>query len=59
MRAIQAAELAALWPEIAERRAANMRLFIAGLAAVAPPRLAPRRYQDFLTDTWQRLLLAD
>jgi AcrR family transcriptional regulator len=79
-------ELAALWTEIAERRAANMRLFVADLAAVAPLRLdpgqaadivwatnatelyqllvgqrgwTPRRYQDFLTDTWQRLLLAD
>jgi AcrR family transcriptional regulator len=79
-------ELAALWTEIAERRAANMRLFVADLAAVAPLRLdpgaaadiiwatnapemyqllvgqrgwAPQRYQRFLTDTWQRLLLAD
>src|SRR5260370_15064469 len=32
-------ELAALWREIAERRAANMRLFVADLAAVAPLRL--------------------
>jgi AcrR family transcriptional regulator len=31
--------LAALWAEIAERRAANMRLFVADLAAVAPLRL--------------------
>jgi hypothetical protein len=65
---------------------ANIRLFVADLAAVAPLRLdpgqaaaivwatnatelyqllvgqrgwTPRRYQDFLTDTWQRLLLAD
>ena len=80
------AELAALWTEIAERRAANMRLFVADLAAVAPLRLdpdqaadivwatnatelyqllvgqrgwTPQRYQHFLTDTWQRLLLAD
>jgi AcrR family transcriptional regulator len=80
------AELAALWAEIAERRAANMRRFVADLAAVAPLRLdpgqaadivwatnatelyhllvgqrgwTPQRYQDFLTDTWQRLLLAD
>ena len=79
-------ELAALWTEIAERRAANMRLFVADLAAVAPLRLdpdqaadivwatnaaelyqllvgqrgwTPQRYQRFLTDTWQRLLLAD
>ena len=79
-------QLAAPWTETAERRAANMRLFAADLAAVAPLRLDPgqaadivwatnatelcqllagqrgwtsRRYQDFLTDTWQRLLLAD
>ena len=79
-------ELAALWAEIAERRAANMRLFVADLAAVAPLRLdpdqaadivwatnaaemyrllvsqrgwSPQRYQDFLADTWRRLLLAD
>ncbi len=79
-------ELAALWTEIAERRAANMRLFVADLAAVAPLRLNPgqaadivwatnaaemyqllvgqrgwtaERYQRFLADTWQRLLLAD
>ena len=78
-------ELAALWTEIAERRAANMRLFVADLAAVAPLRLNPdqaadivwatnaaemyqllvgqrgwtaERYQRFLADTWQRLLLA-
>jgi AcrR family transcriptional regulator len=79
-------ELARLWHEIAERRAANMRRFVADLAAVAPLRLdpdqaadivwatnatemyqllvgqrgwSPQRYQRFLTDTWQRLLLAD
>jgi AcrR family transcriptional regulator len=78
-------ELAALWTEIAERRAANMRLFVADLAAVAPLRLAaaeaadiiwatnsaemyqllvgqrgwtPQRYEQYLADTWQRLLLA-
>ena len=34
-----APELAALWTEIAERRAANMRGFIADLASVAPLRL--------------------
>jgi AcrR family transcriptional regulator len=78
--------LAVLWAEIAERRAANMRLFVADLAAVAPLRLdpdqaadivwatnaaemyqllviqrgwSPRRYEDFLADTWHRLLLAD
>ena len=79
-------ELAALWAEIAERRAANMRLFVADLAAVAPLRLdsdqaadivwatnaaemykllvgqrgwSPQRYQRFLSDAWERLLLAD
>jgi len=79
-------ELAALWTEIADRRAANMRRFVADLAAVAPLRLDPdeaadivwatnaaemyqllvsqcgwtaQRYERFLTDTWQRLLLAD
>ena len=78
--------LAVLWAEIAERRAANMRLFVADLAAVTPLRLdpdqaadivwatnaaemyqllviqrgwSPRRYEDFLADTWRRLLLAD
>jgi AcrR family transcriptional regulator len=79
-------DLAALWTEIAERRAANMRLFVADLAAVTPLRLdpdqaadivwatnaaemyqllvgqrgwTPQRYERFLADTWQRLLLAD
>jgi AcrR family transcriptional regulator len=79
-------ELDALWTEIAERRARNMRMFVADLAAVAPLRLdldqaadivwatnapemyqllvgqrgwTPKRYQRFLIDTWQRLLLAD
>jgi AcrR family transcriptional regulator len=79
-------ELAQLWHQIAERRAANMRLFVADLATVAPLRLdvdeaadivwatnaaelyqllvgqrgwTPQRYERFLTDTWQRLLLAD
>jgi len=79
-------DLAALWTEIAERRAANMCLFVADLAAAAPLRLdqdqaadivwatnaaefyqllvgqrgwTPQRYERFLTDTWQRLLLAD
>jgi AcrR family transcriptional regulator len=77
--------LAALWDEIAERRAANMRLFVADLATVASLRLdpdhaadivwatnaaemyqllvtqrgwSPRRYEDFLADTWRRLLVA-
>jgi len=79
-------ELARLWDQIAERRAANMRRFVADLAAVHPLRLdldqaadvvwatnatelyqllvgqrgwSPQRYERFLTDTWQRLLLAD
>ena len=78
-------ELAALWIQIAERRAANMRLFVADLAAAASLRLdqgeaadivwatnsaemyqllvgqrgwTPQRYERFLTDTWQRVLLA-
>jgi hypothetical protein len=77
-------ELAALWRQIADRRAANMRLFAADLAAVAPLRVdpddaadiiwatnapelyqllvnqrgwSPERYEDFLADTWRRLLL--
>ncbi len=79
-------QLATLWAEIAERRAANMRLFVADLASVATMRLdpdqaadvvwatnatelyqllvgqrgwTPQRYEGFLADTWQRLLLAD
>jgi AcrR family transcriptional regulator len=79
-------ELAALWNQISERRAANMRLFVANLATAAPLRLDPdqaadvvwatnaaelyqllagqrgwsrERYERFLADTWQRLLLAD
>jgi AcrR family transcriptional regulator len=78
-------ELAALRTEIADRRAANMRLFVADLAAAASLRLdqgeaadivwatnsaemyqllvgqrgwTPQRYERFLTDTWQRVLLA-
>ena len=78
-------ELAALRTEIDERRAANMRLFVADLAAAASLRLdqgeaadivwatnsaemyqllvgqrgwTPQRYERFLTDTWQRVLLA-
>jgi AcrR family transcriptional regulator len=77
-------ELAALQTEIAGRRAANMRLFVADLATAAPLRLdqgeaadivwatnsaemyqllvgqrgwTPQRYEQFLADTWQRLLL--
>ena len=41
-------ELAALWAEIAERRAANMRLFVADLADVAPLRLDPDRAADIV-----------
>ena len=79
-------ELAELWREIAERRAANMRRFINAVAAVGPLRVepgeaadivwatnapelyqllagqrgwTPERYEHFLADTWQRLLLAD
>ncbi len=77
-------ELAALWREIADRRAANMRRFVTDLAAVATLRVdpgdaadivwatnapelyrlltgqrgwSPERYEHFLADTWQRLLL--
>ncbi len=77
--------LAALWREIAERRAANMQRFVTDLAAVATLRVdsgaaadivwatnapelyqllvgqrgwTPERYENFLADTWQRLLLA-
>jgi AcrR family transcriptional regulator len=77
-------ELATLWDQIAERRAANMRLFVADLATVTPLRLgpgdaadiiwatnapelylmlvrqrgwSPERYEQFLADTWRRLLL--
>jgi AcrR family transcriptional regulator len=79
-------ELASLWNQIAERRAANMRRFVADLATVHPLRLdvdeaaevvwatnatelyqllagqrgwTPQRYEQFLADTWRRLLLAD
>jgi AcrR family transcriptional regulator len=43
--------LAALWAEIAERRAANMRLFVADLAAVAPLRLDPDQAADIVWAT--------
>ncbi len=46
-----APELAALWTEIAERRAANMRLFVADLAAVAPLRLDPDQAADIVWAT--------
>jgi AcrR family transcriptional regulator len=79
-------ELARLWHEIGERRAANMRRFVADLATAAPLRLdpgqaadivwatnaaetyqllvgqrgwSPQRYEQFLVDTWHRLLLAE
>ncbi len=78
-------ELAALWREISDRRAANMLRFVTDLATVAPLRVepgeaadivwatnapelyqllvrqrgwTPQRYEHFLADTWQRLLLA-
>jgi hypothetical protein len=78
-------ELAAMWTEIAERRATNMHHFVADLASASPLRLTPdeaadivwatnaaemyqllvgqrgwtlERYQNFLADTWRRLLLA-
>ena len=44
-------ELAALWTEIAERRAANMRIFVADLAAVAPLRLDPDEAADIVWAT--------
>jgi AcrR family transcriptional regulator len=44
-------DLAALWAEIAERRAANMRLFVADLAAVAPLRLDPDEAADVVWAT--------
>jgi len=77
-------ELAALWREISDRRAANMLRFVTDLAAVAPLRVepgeaadivwatnapelyqllirqrgwTPERYEQFLADSWQRLLL--
>jgi AcrR family transcriptional regulator len=44
-------ELAALWTEIADRRAANMRRFVADLATVAPLRLDPDRAADIVWAT--------
>jgi AcrR family transcriptional regulator len=44
-------ELAALWDEIAGRRAANMRRFVADLAAVAPLRLNPEEAADIVWAT--------
>jgi len=43
--------LAALWAEIAERRAANMRRFVADLAAAAPLRLDPAEAVDIVWAT--------
>ncbi|HEX9066108.1 MAG TPA: helix-turn-helix domain-containing protein [Streptosporangiaceae bacterium] len=44
-------DLAALWHEIAERRAANMRLFVADLATVSPLRLDPMQAADIVWAT--------
>jgi AcrR family transcriptional regulator len=44
-------ELARLWNQIAERRAANMRLFVADLAAAAPLRLDPDQAADIVWAT--------
>jgi AcrR family transcriptional regulator len=44
-------ELARLWDQIAERRAANMRRFIADLAAVHPLRLDPGQAADIVWAT--------
>jgi len=44
-------ELAALWDEIAQRRAANMRRFVADLAAVAPLRLGLDEAADIVWAT--------
>ena len=43
--------LAALWHEIAERRAANMRRFVADLATAAPLRLDPDEAADIVWAT--------
>ena len=43
--------LAALWAEIAERRAANMRRFVANLATVSPLRLDPGEAADIVWAT--------
>ncbi len=44
-------ELAALWREIAERRAANMHLFVTGLAEVATLRVDPGEAADIVWAT--------
>ena len=41
-------ELAAMWHEIAERRAVNMRRFVAGLASVAALRVDPDEAADIV-----------
>jgi AcrR family transcriptional regulator len=46
-----APELAALWQEIAERRAANMRRFVADLATVATLRVDPGEAADIVWAT--------
>jgi len=43
--------LAGLWTQIAERRAANMRLFVADLAAAHPLRLDPGQAADIVWAT--------
>ena len=43
--------LAGLWSEIAERRAANMRRFVADLATAAPLRLDPEQAADVIWAT--------
>ena len=44
-------ELAAMWAEIAQRRAANMHHFVADLATVSPLRLAPNEAADIVWAT--------
>ena len=44
-------ELAAMWAEIAQRRAANMRHFVADLATVSPLRLASNEAADIVWAT--------
>jgi AcrR family transcriptional regulator len=44
-------ELAALWDQIAERRAANMRRFVADLATVTPLRIDPSDAADIIWAT--------
>jgi AcrR family transcriptional regulator len=44
-------ELARLWAQVAERRAANMRLFVADLATAAPLRLDPDQAADIVWAT--------